>query len=41
MRHRNMPMPFIGGNAKQRRKERRSGLSANTWRWYNHNGSLK
>ena len=28
MRHSKMPNPFIGGNAKQRRKERRSGLTA-------------
>ena len=41
MRHSKMPNPFIGGNAKQRRKERRSGLTTNTWRWYCHNGSLK
>lgn len=41
MRHSKMPNPFTGGNAKQRRKERRSGLTAKTWRWYCHNGSLK
>ena len=41
MRHRKMPSPFIGGNAKQRRKERRSGTTRATWVWYNHGGTLR
>lgn len=33
--------PFCGGNAKQRRKERRSGVNRKTWTWVARKGKLR
>ena len=40
-RRQTIPDPFTGGNAKQRRKERRSGTTYTTWRIVSKKGALK